>query len=80
MDRMLLKLNIQNSTVTKKKGKQDLGFDNNVMCTRGYNCMEKVHKYYINQTKKISIKIRYFSSRFTVQNSNGSAPNKHSPM
>jgi len=78
MDRMSLKLNIQNSTVTIKKGKQDLGFDNNV--TRGYNCMEKVHKYYINQTKNISIEIRHFSSRFTVQNSNGSAPNKHSPM
>ena len=41
MDRMSLKLNIQNSTVTIKKGKQDLDFDNNV--TRGYNCMEKVH-------------------------------------
>ena len=27
----------------------------------------------------ISINTRYFSSRFTVQNSNGSAPNKHPP-
>jgi len=27
----------------------------------------------------ISIKIRYFSSKFTVQNSNGGAPNKHFP-
>ena len=70
---------MQNRSVTIKKGKNffsilfDNKIDNNV--AREYNCMEKVHVY--KTIFQSTFKILF--SKFTVQNSNESAPNKHPP-